>query len=513
MSWSPWVSCLLSATCGFVACKPAPTQQVLGDSTRLEETQPLPLRSALFDGEVVRLRGARGETLGLSLQIADGKSRLVRVELPVDVATVSSFSVRSLEVKQSSSSMYGESTGPGRYPDVLEPQPAGVNTDKHAFFDVAIAKDAAPGLYTGELVVAERRLPIELSVSSASIDVHEQPLVWVFYLPSEIARVHGLADDDSPALLQKEGEYQELFRAHGAFLASDLGPERFEARRHFARGLKYWPVGLDTANDDSIARDVRRWLAIFRSSGTTPFAIPVDEPRTARARERARHVAEVIGRAGGGRPLLLRGVTDAWSPSYGDTIDVYFSPANFPEPAQQRRALGERYWTYNGRPPGAGSMILDTNGVALRTWGLIAERYDIELWYAWEGLYFSDRYNRGGPTDVLHDSVTFDERTKGGSDFGNGDGVLAYPGPLPSLRLKALRRGLQDRLLLRELRRCGGGKIADRIVEREVPRALGEVEAEGEPSWSLDESSWEEARLEVLSAIEKECHEQAALAQ
>ena len=79
-------------------------------------------------------------------------------------------------------------------------------------------------------------------------------------------------------------------------------------------------------------------------------------------------------------------------------------------------------------------MILDTDGAALRTWGWIAERYGIELWYAWEGLYFSDRYNRGGPTDVMVDPLTFDERSLGRSDFGNGDGLLAYPGPLPSMR-------------------------------------------------------------------------------
>jgi hypothetical protein len=43
-----------------------------------------------------------------------------------------------------------------------------------------------------------------------------------------------------------------------------------------------------------------------------------------------------------------------------------------------------------------------------------------------------------------------------------------------------------------------------------VPTALGE--AHGEASWSVDESVWEQARLDVLDAIEKECHEQAALA-
>src|SRR3954466_13625087 len=147
-------------------------------------------------------------------------------------------------------------------------------------------------------------------------------------------------------------------------------------------------------------------------------------------------------------------------------------------------------------------MILDTDGAALRTWGWIAERYQVELWHAWQGLYYSDRYNHGGNTDVMRDPLTFDERSRGGSDHGNGDGLLVYPGPLPSLRLKALRRGLQDRLLLRELRRCGGGNLADRTLRSVVPTALGE--AHGAASWSLDEPTWELARLEVLTAIEKE---------
>jgi len=185
-------------------------------------------------------------------------------------------------------------------------------------------------------------------------------------------------------------------------------------------------------------------------------------------------------------------------------MDVFISPDNFAGTARARAARGERFWTYNGRPPEAGSMILDTDGVALRTWGWIAERYGIELWYAWQGLYYSDRYNHGGPTDVLRDPLTFDERSRGGSDWGNGDGLLAYPGALPSLRLKELRRGLEDRLLLRELRACGAGDIAQRIVQRLVPRALGE--AHGTASWSVEEADWEQARREVLDAIEVNCH-------
>jgi hypothetical protein len=110
----------------------------------------------------------------------------------------------------------------------------------------------------------------------------------------------------------------------------------------------------------------------------------------------------------------------------------------------------------------------------------------------------------------MTDPVTFDERRRGGADWGNSDGVLAYPGPKPSLRLKALRRGLQDRLLLRQLAACGGQRTATRIVRQAVPRALGE--AQGEISWSLQESGWEKARQEVLDAIEIECRNDTELA-
>jgi hypothetical protein len=419
--------------------------------------------------------------------------------------------VRSLEVKAASTDMYGESRGVGRYPDVLTPvADAEVTADKQAYFDVAIADQATPGRYQGELSVSGQRFPVELEVSSARIDLAHDPLVWVFYLPREIAKAHGLPDDDAPALLAAESRYHDLFRAHGAFLAADLPPSRFEARRRFIHDVAYWPVAIDVSSDQAIEGDVRRWLELFRGTAVTPFAIPVDEPHTAEARLRARHIAEVIRRAGGGRPGLLCAVTDAWSPVYGDSMDVYLSPANFPSAASARAATGERFWTYNGRPPAAGSLILDTDGVALRTWGWIAERYDVPLWHAWEGLYFTDRYNHGGPSDVLQDPLTFDERKRGGTDFGNGDGILVYPGPLPSLRLKALRRGLEDRLLLRELVKCGGAARARSIVRRMVPRALGE--GQGKASWSLDEPVWESARLGVLDAIERDCHGQTALA-
>ena len=508
MNWSPWVnSWMLSAALGALACTGESEILVHGESVRAKRGGPVSSDSALFDGRRVDLRGVRGETLGLGVRVAKS-SRSVRLSLPSAAATVDGFSVRSITVREPSSSMYGPSLGRGSYPDILVPSLDGVRTNDQAYFDVAIRRDAAPGRYSGTLEVDSRSIEVTLEVDRESIDLDKQPLVWVFYLPKEIARAHGLPEDDGQRLLDLESKYHALFRAHGALLAADLRPDRFPPRQRFIRDVRYWPVALDLSSDETIAADVHKWLELFDGSNVTPFAIPIDEPQTLEQRNRARHVAEVIGRAGGGAPRLLRAVTDAPSPDYGDAFDIYFAPTHrVPSPSERSRL----FFTYNGKPPSAGSMILDTDGVALRTWGWIAFRYDIGLWYAWEGLYFTDRYNGGAPKDVTQKPITFDERLKGGRDWGNGDGVLAYPGPLPSLRLKALRRGLTDRLLLQKLESCGGSSEARQIAERTVPRALGE--ARGDASWPTEESEWEQARRAVLDAIEVHCGKTAHVAE
>lgn len=506
MSLLRWASYLTASLClSALGCDHPLALQVLSESTRLPRARSSPATSALFDGNTVRLRGARGETLGLELRVSDGQSRLADLSLPSAAARVTGFSVGSLDVQEPSTDMYGPSQGRGTYPDILTPTVGPIRTNDLAYFDVAIPDSATPGRYEGALTVNDRRFPTVLDVSCARIDLKRRPLVWVFYSPRDIAAVHALADGDSPELVDKEGEYDALFREHGAYLASDLPPGRFPPRKRFVHDVAYWPVAVDIASDEAIAADTHRWLALFADTGVTPFAIPVDEPRSVAARQRARHVGEVIGQNGGGRPSFLRAVTDEASPAYGDEMDVFVSPTSIPAPAGVQDPWTHYRWTYNGRPPQAGSMTLDAEGSALRTWGWIAERYGVALWYAWEGLYFGDWYNGGGRTDVLHQPVTFDERRHGGTDFGNGDGLLVYPGPLPSLRLKVLRRGLQDRLLLEELAALGGQAAAQAIVRRTIPTALGD--AHGHATWPTTEIGWERARGQVLDAIEGLCHD------
>ena len=143
-----------------------------------------------------------------------------------------------------------------------------------------------------------------------------------------------------------------------------------------------------------------------------------------------------------------------------------------------------------------------------RTWGWIAWRYKIPIWYAWDALYWHDRYNSGKKTPPgkalsLDDAISFD----GGDDHGNLDGVLALPGDdampcLPTLRLAAVRRGMQDRQLIELAAQCKPDETA-KLVEQMMPTALGDVAGkrapgEGKPSWPTDDAEWERARRKLL---------------
>lgn len=503
-----WRALIAASLLAPVACKkpaepPAgPIVQVLGDTAKVRRGEPPP-RSAIFDGRTVSLRAARGETLGLQVVLYRTGPRAVSLSLEAPGVSIEPFEVDFARVREPSSSLYGRGLGRGVYPDRLRPAAGPVTAEDAVFLDVAVARDAAPGRHRGELAVGADRFAVDLVIEPAEIDLERAPLVWVWFHTGELTSAHRMADGDGAPQIALERSYMALFRRHGALLASDYSPDRLRPRLDYMTDdVRYWPVRIARRDLARRAADVAALVELFRGRRQTPFTFTIDEPKEEQ-REQVRADGLGIRAAGGGAPRLLYAVTDQARPIYRGAVDVFVSPASVPPPAGYP---GARFWTYNGRSPSAGNMTIDKPGTALRTWGWVAERYAVELWYAWEGLYFTDRYNRGTrPTDLMNQPLTYDERRRGGEELGNGDGLLAYPGPLPSLRLKALRRGLQDRLLLRSLAGCGeaGKAEADRLVRRMIPRALGE--AGDEQAWPDDEVPWEEARRAVLDGIRARC--------
>jgi hypothetical protein len=287
-----------------------------------------------------------------------------------------------------------------------------------------------------------------------------------------------------------------MFREHGVVLSPDMHADMFAVRRDLLFDFPYVPALIPT--DPAMVGDaVRAWIAATAGTGKLPFAIPIDEPRDADTRAQVRAIAEAARAAGAGPKTFLVAVTDEPRPDYGAAVDLFIQ-------WNAAHLTGDRHarWTYNGRPPKAGSIVLDATTPGTRTWGWIAHRWAIPVWYVWDALYWHDRHNRKGaplPGRELNprvDSVSWSD----GEDGGNFDGVLALPragGCQRTLRLAALRRGFQDRALLELAARCNPDATANLAAEL-VPRALGDAPQNGEPAWPVIEAPWERARQKLI---------------
>jgi hypothetical protein len=163
--------------------------------------------------------------------------------------------------------------------------------------------------------------------------------------------------------------------------------------------------------------------------------------------------------------------------------------------AADAATAGKRAWIYNGGLPATGTLMLDADPRGLTANGWIAAAAAIPRWFYWESTFWDDD-NRGGrgPVDPF---VTAESFHNADGDSALGDGLLLYPGRqsgrfaahslgvagvLPSLRLKALRRGIEDAGLIALAMRDQPGETA-RIVAAAIPRVLDEALPGAPPSW------------------------------
>jgi hypothetical protein len=305
-----------------------------------------------------------------------------------------------------------------------------------------------------------------------------------------------------------------MFRQHGVLAATTLTAAQWPQYRSQFAGALYVPVRMRSLDEPGqVQQIVQDWIAVTKDSGHIPFAIPLDEPRTSEQRAAVRRGAELVRQYGGGAGRFLFAVTDDPQPSYLDLVDLYFT---LWVKRDQFKTVGKPIWTYNGRPPGAGSMVVDAAALSVRTWGVIGFRYNIDLWYIWDAMYWHDRHNRDRALDGAGDARRLDNPNRGralnatadamsflskAADVGNLDGVMVFAdattGCAPSLRLKQLRRGLFDRALL-QAANCDG--TGDRIAAALMPTALGDAPRNGAPAWSSDLNVWANARQTLLQA-------------
>ena len=197
------------------------------------------------------------------------------------------------------------------------------------------------------------------------------------------------------------------------------------------------------------------------------------------------------------------GLVTMWDVA-GDHMDL---PA-----LRARQEAGDTVGIYQGGEPFEGGEALDDDGLALTTWPWIAWRYGLDTLFLYNMTEWDyERLDRakvpwsGGKREIWENPLNQSWAT-------NSQGVLVYPGRyvgirgvVPSIRLKQVRRGMQDYEYLWLARRRGKRATADAVCRRIVPRALHEAGPLGKlgtrGSWERDPRAWAAARQELADAI------------
>lgn len=183
----------------------------------------------------------------------------------------------------------------------------------------------------------------------------------------------------------------------------------------------------------------------------------------------------------------LYGAVDIWCPLF---------PLHDPVTAAERQKLGEIIWCYTAlcqRDPTPWWHI---------DYPLL--NYRVPAWIAWRYrmrgiLYWGGMSHWRGVDDVWTDPKTLDRRRDGRGYNYNGEGSLLYPGRAvgyegvaESIRVKALRDGIQDYEYLAILERAGKAAEAEKIV---LPLA------ESWFQWEKDPAAYDKARAELAALI------------
>jgi len=229
---------------------------------------------------------------------------------------------------------------------------------------------------------------------------------------------------------------------------------------------------------------------------------------------------------------LVDGVNQTPSLDIPDSGSATGVTADFQSAAEIILDAPDRHlWMYAAYRPNVGSMAIEDDGVSPRVTAWAQYKKEVERWFYWESTYYNNFQGGTGQTNVFQSAFTFGGHSgydnvlgETGWNYGNGDGVLFYPGtdltfpsdsygvngPFASLRLKHWRRGIQDVDYLTRAAEIAPGRVAE-IVEAMIPKILWEygVDDPGDPtwirtdiSWPTDPDLWEAVRAELADIIE-----------
>ncbi len=536
----------------------------VGDASKILPNDPPQLQNYVWNGatRTISLHSGRNEVVAFQLILSPQKNiSHLTVELRELRSASSKITAPHLSLFREwytpvKSKNRPGSTGTNDYPDALIPfvdpyadstKPVGApfnliaGRNQPVWLDIDVEPTVAPGDYQGPLLV--------LAGSDTLARLTVKLTVWNFTLPAA-SHLQAFADlyghrftkgEEVPWELSEQTwrvlrHYEKMAHAH-RFVNGHWGLEphlQFDKNGNLFRAdWRAYDAYLGKVIDGSLFEDktpVAIWEAPIRENWRrelseidrnairtycaeiekhfveknwpiqSTFVYVIDEPQ-AKDFPTIQRYAEAV-RAGSKKLqfMLTYPVTEELKP-YVDLWAI-FAGHYYPPQVQSEQKAGKRAWFYQAyAEPFAGLEVLDTYGLAFRTWPWIAWKYKVDGVFFWASNFWSD-----APYQQL-DGYS-----------GDGQGLLFYPGrklpqiglpaidgPVSSYRMKLWRRGLQDYEYLWLLAQHGQAQLANAAVDALISSALCEqFDAQGKFEEGRYAGWWEDRRHPTLQQWDKD---------
>src|SRR5262245_17174908 len=408
------------------------------------------------------------------------------------------------------------------------------------WIEIYAARDLPAGVYTGKVAVTTdgntTNIPVELELFDFTLPDENSMTAMVYY------------DRTQPELYQGrnlDAEYHrfahrhrvELVHAYNSASATGAmgrfrGADFTKAKGYEGPGdgvgdtiipATFYGPGRDFDDRESAWRKSDEWMSFLKEHlpRAITFVYMPDEPNREQF-DRIRRIAENIKSNPGPGGKIPVFITRHYTEELDGGIDIWDSgPRRYDiKRAESERARGRDHWVYNGGRPAAGAIVIDAPATDARVMPWACFKHGVKVYFYWHGVHWRHNAQKQGDRiqNVWVNPITFDNRGQpnkptNDQNFANGDGVLIYPGeeklhpeedrgvagPVSTVQLANLRRGLQDHQYLTMARKLGLSAVVDEVLQSIVPRVFSDSTTE--VGFGERGEAFEAARYRLAKAI------------
>jgi glycosyl hydrolase family 123 len=413
-------------------------------------------------------------------------------------------------------------------------------TNQGVWVEIYTNRDLPAGIYRGTVSVnadgKKHAIPVELELfdftlpdqNSMQAIVYYESLQPVLYQGRNLdPQYHRFAHRQRVELVHAY-DIRTATAAKDRFNGEDFtrargyeGPGEGEGNRIIPR--TFYGPGKDFDERTSAWRQSDAWMTFLAENfpAVITFLYLPDEPGRSEY-DYIRKLAENIHSNPGPGKALPTFVTKHYVKELDGSIDIWDTgPLGYDiGRAYEERSRGRKYWIYNGGRPAAGAIVIDAPATDPRATIWACFKHGIDSYFYWHGVHWQHNRQKVGERrqNVWANPITFDNRgqpNKPLDDQGyiNGDGVLIYPGeeklhpeqdrgiagPINTIQLANLRRGLQDHQYLTLARKLGLTSLVNETLQAVVPRVFSD--AKGTVGFAETGNQYERARYQLAQAI------------